>query len=148
MLHAVGPKNIDGITTAAVPGTTPSATWTGWTWPTPPRTSCVSRSGALTCAELAAVGLPAIYVPFPIGNGEQRLNALPVVRGGRGSAGRRRGPRQPAAAARGDRARLAARDDWRGWARQAAEHGHRDADELLADMVLAAAGPDRPAGRA
>jgi UDP-N-acetylglucosamine--N-acetylmuramyl-(pentapeptide) pyrophosphoryl-undecaprenol N-acetylglucosamine transferase len=37
------------------------------------------RSGALTCAELAAVGLPAIYVPLPIGNGEQRLNAEPAV---------------------------------------------------------------------
>jgi UDP-N-acetylglucosamine--N-acetylmuramyl-(pentapeptide) pyrophosphoryl-undecaprenol N-acetylglucosamine transferase len=40
------------------------------------------RSGALTCAELAAVGLPAIYVPLPIGNGEQRLNAEPAVAAG------------------------------------------------------------------
>jgi UDP-N-acetylglucosamine--N-acetylmuramyl-(pentapeptide) pyrophosphoryl-undecaprenol N-acetylglucosamine transferase len=41
------------------------------------------RAGAMTCAELTAVGLPAAYVPLPIGNGEQRLNALPVVsRGG------------------------------------------------------------------
>ena len=41
------------------------------------------RSGAMTCAELTAVGLPAAYVPLPIGNGEQRLNALPIVaRGG------------------------------------------------------------------
>jgi UDP-N-acetylglucosamine--N-acetylmuramyl-(pentapeptide) pyrophosphoryl-undecaprenol N-acetylglucosamine transferase len=40
------------------------------------------RSGALSCAELAAVGLPAIYVPLPIGNGEQRLNAEPVVAAG------------------------------------------------------------------
>ncbi len=39
----------------------------------------VCRAGAMTCAELAAVGLPAIYVPLPIGNGEQRFNALPVV---------------------------------------------------------------------
>ncbi len=44
----------------------------------------VTRAGALTCAELAAVGLPAIYVPLPIGNGEQRLNALPVVQAGGG----------------------------------------------------------------
>ena len=29
----------------------------------------------MTCSELAAVGLPAVYVPLPIGNGEQRLNA-------------------------------------------------------------------------
>ncbi len=40
------------------------------------------RSGALSCAELAAVGLPAVYVPLPIGNGEQRLNATPAVTAG------------------------------------------------------------------
>jgi UDP-N-acetylglucosamine--N-acetylmuramyl-(pentapeptide) pyrophosphoryl-undecaprenol N-acetylglucosamine transferase len=42
------------------------------------------RAGAMTCAELTAVGLPAAYVPLPIGNGEQRLNALPVVAHGGG----------------------------------------------------------------
>jgi UDP-N-acetylglucosamine--N-acetylmuramyl-(pentapeptide) pyrophosphoryl-undecaprenol N-acetylglucosamine transferase len=42
------------------------------------------RSGAMTCAELTAVGLPAAYVPLPHGNGEQRLNALPIVRAGGG----------------------------------------------------------------
>jgi UDP-N-acetylglucosamine--N-acetylmuramyl-(pentapeptide) pyrophosphoryl-undecaprenol N-acetylglucosamine transferase len=36
------------------------------------------RAGAMTCAELAAIGLPAVYVPLPHGNGEQRLNALPI----------------------------------------------------------------------
>jgi UDP-N-acetylglucosamine--N-acetylmuramyl-(pentapeptide) pyrophosphoryl-undecaprenol N-acetylglucosamine transferase len=36
------------------------------------------RAGAMTCAELTAVGLPAAYVPLPIGNGEQRLNAAPI----------------------------------------------------------------------
>lgn len=44
----------------------------------------VCRAGAITCAELAAVGLPAVYVPLPIGNGEQRLNALPTVHAGGG----------------------------------------------------------------
>ena len=44
----------------------------------------ICRSGAMTVAEVSAVGLPAIYVPLPIGNGEQRLNALPVVKGGGG----------------------------------------------------------------
>ncbi len=40
------------------------------------------RSGAMTCAELAAVGLPAVYVPLPDRGAEQRLNAEPVVAAG------------------------------------------------------------------
>lgn len=39
----------------------------------------VARSGAMTVAEVAAVGLPAVYVPLPHGNGEQRLNAAAQV---------------------------------------------------------------------
>jgi UDP-N-acetylglucosamine--N-acetylmuramyl-(pentapeptide) pyrophosphoryl-undecaprenol N-acetylglucosamine transferase len=42
------------------------------------------RAGAMTCAELTAVGLPAAYVPLPHGNGEQRLNAQPIVAKGGG----------------------------------------------------------------
>ncbi|BDT95326.1 undecaprenyldiphospho-muramoylpentapeptide beta-N-acetylglucosaminyltransferase [Nocardia sputorum] len=44
----------------------------------------VCRSGAMTVAEVSAVGLPAFYVPLPHGNGEQELNARPVVRQGGG----------------------------------------------------------------
>lgn len=44
----------------------------------------VARSGANTVCELTAVGLPAVYVPLPIGNGEQRLNARHVVAAGGG----------------------------------------------------------------
>ena len=44
----------------------------------------ICRSGAGTVSELTALGLPAIYVPLPIGNGEQRFNAQPVVDAGRG----------------------------------------------------------------
>jgi UDP-N-acetylglucosamine--N-acetylmuramyl-(pentapeptide) pyrophosphoryl-undecaprenol N-acetylglucosamine transferase len=39
----------------------------------------ITRSGALTVAELACVGLPAILVPYPVGNGEQRHNAAALV---------------------------------------------------------------------
>ena len=39
----------------------------------------IGRAGAMTVAELTAVGLPACLVPLPIGNGEQSLNATPVV---------------------------------------------------------------------
>lgn len=42
----------------------------------------VSRSGAGMVAELTALGLPAVYVPLPIGNGEQRLNASEHHRAG------------------------------------------------------------------
>ena len=42
------------------------------------------RAGAMTCAELTAVGLPAAYVPLPHGNGEQRLNAAPIEEAGGG----------------------------------------------------------------
>lgn len=44
----------------------------------------ICRSGAGTVSELTAVGLPALYVPLPIGNGEQRLNAAAVVAAGGG----------------------------------------------------------------
>lgn len=44
----------------------------------------VCRSGAMTVAEVSAVGLPAFYVPLPHGNGEQELNARPVVAKGGG----------------------------------------------------------------
>lgn len=42
----------------------------------------VCRSGANTVTEVAAVGLPAVFVPLPIGNGEQAVNAHPVVEAG------------------------------------------------------------------
>ena len=44
----------------------------------------VCRAGAMTVAELSAVGLPAVYVPLPVGNGEQRRNAQPVIEAGGG----------------------------------------------------------------
>lgn len=42
----------------------------------------VSRAGSATVAELTAVGVPAIYIPYPVGNGEQRFNARGVVGAG------------------------------------------------------------------
>jgi UDP-N-acetylglucosamine--N-acetylmuramyl-(pentapeptide) pyrophosphoryl-undecaprenol N-acetylglucosamine transferase len=42
----------------------------------------VCRSGAMTCAELAAVGLPAAYVPLPLRGAEQGLNAESAVAAG------------------------------------------------------------------
>lgn len=42
----------------------------------------LGRSGAMTVAETGAVGLPAVYVPLPHGNGEQSLNASGQVHAG------------------------------------------------------------------
>ena len=44
----------------------------------------LARSGAGTVLETAAVGLPAVFVPYPHGNGEQALNAELVVNAGGG----------------------------------------------------------------
>jgi UDP-N-acetylglucosamine--N-acetylmuramyl-(pentapeptide) pyrophosphoryl-undecaprenol N-acetylglucosamine transferase len=94
------------------------------------------RSGAMTCAEVAAVGLPAIYVPLPIGNGEQRLNAAGVVAAGGGvlvSDGELTSDAlvSTAAALLSDQSALAMMST------RARAHGVRDADERLADVVLA-----------
>jgi UDP-N-acetylglucosamine--N-acetylmuramyl-(pentapeptide) pyrophosphoryl-undecaprenol N-acetylglucosamine transferase len=46
-------------------------------------TLAVSRSGAMTCAELAAAGVPAILVPLPTSAGDhQRFNASAMVSAG------------------------------------------------------------------
>ncbi|MGI6878435.1 UDP-N-acetylglucosamine--N-acetylmuramyl-(pentapeptide) pyrophosphoryl-undecaprenol N-acetylglucosamine transferase [Microbacterium sp. gxy059] len=42
----------------------------------------VSRAGASTVSEIAALGIPAVYVPYAVGNGEQALNAAASVRAG------------------------------------------------------------------
>ena len=42
----------------------------------------VSRAGAATVSELSALGIPAVLVPYPVGNGEQRFNAAEVVAAG------------------------------------------------------------------
>jgi UDP-N-acetylglucosamine--N-acetylmuramyl-(pentapeptide) pyrophosphoryl-undecaprenol N-acetylglucosamine transferase len=44
----------------------------------------VCRAGSNTVTEVSGVGLPAVFVPLPIGNGEQALNARPVVDAGGG----------------------------------------------------------------
>lgn len=44
----------------------------------------VSRAGASTVSEFAAVGLPALYIPYPVGNGEQKFNVEALVKAGGG----------------------------------------------------------------
>lgn len=43
----------------------------------------LARSGAVTCAEFAALGRMAVFIPLPIGNGEQARNADQLVSVGR-----------------------------------------------------------------
>jgi UDP-N-acetylglucosamine--N-acetylmuramyl-(pentapeptide) pyrophosphoryl-undecaprenol N-acetylglucosamine transferase len=101
------------------------------------------RSGANTCAELTAVGLPAAYVPLPHGNGEQRLLAEPIVAAGGGLmiTDAECTPEWVASAlppVLADRGRLEA------MGKAAGSVGHRDADVALARLVLdLAAGSSR-----
>ncbi|MSO32873.1 MAG: UDP-N-acetylglucosamine--N-acetylmuramyl-(pentapeptide) pyrophosphoryl-undecaprenol N-acetylglucosamine transferase [Candidatus Nanopelagicaceae bacterium] len=44
----------------------------------------IARAGAGTCAEIEAMGLPAVFIPLSIGNGEQVVNAEKFIT--RGSA--------------------------------------------------------------
>jgi len=43
----------------------------------------IARSGAVTCGEFRALGRYALFVPLPIGNGEQFVNAASLVSEGR-----------------------------------------------------------------
>ncbi|MDP9398540.1 MAG: undecaprenyldiphospho-muramoylpentapeptide beta-N-acetylglucosaminyltransferase [Actinomycetota bacterium] len=96
------------------------------------------RAGAMTCAEVAAVGLPVMFVPLPHGNGEQELNARPLVRAAGGLLVRDADLSSAVLEQRVrplllDPARLAA------MSRAASGLGRRDADERLVAMVVAAA---------
>lgn len=42
----------------------------------------VSRAGSTTVSELSGLGIPAVLVPYAVGNGEQRFNAAGVVQAG------------------------------------------------------------------
>lgn len=42
----------------------------------------VSRAGSATVSEISALGIPAVYVPYAVGNGEQRFNAASAIEAG------------------------------------------------------------------
>lgn len=42
----------------------------------------ISRSGAITCSEVGALGKFALFIPLPNGNGEQFVNAQHLIRAG------------------------------------------------------------------
>lgn len=39
----------------------------------------ISRSGAVSCSEINTLGRYALFIPLPVGNGEQELNAMSLV---------------------------------------------------------------------
>ncbi|WP_444963092.1 undecaprenyldiphospho-muramoylpentapeptide beta-N-acetylglucosaminyltransferase [Nocardiopsis sp. M1B1] len=86
VLHVVGPKNADepqDLTQMGVPYVAvPYVDRMDMAYAAADVAMC--RSGAMTCAELTAVGLPGAFVPLAIGNGEQALNAEPIVQAGGG----------------------------------------------------------------
>ena len=136
VLHAHGPKN--SLVVQDVPGAPPYVAV-----PYVERMDLayaaadlmLCRSGAMTVAEVSAVGLPAVFVPLPHGNGEQALNALPIVEAGGGLLI----PDEELTSERvvdevlplvGDRTRLAVMSN------AARSGGHRVAADVLAQMVL------------
>jgi UDP-N-acetylglucosamine--N-acetylmuramyl-(pentapeptide) pyrophosphoryl-undecaprenol N-acetylglucosamine transferase len=147
VLHATGAKNAEDVRRLLAPH--------GFSGEAPPYVAvpyvdrmdlayaaadlALCRSGAMTVAELTAVGLPAVFVPLPIGNGEQRLNAVDVV----AAEGALMVADEDLTAAwvaatvlplLNDRGRLSL------MAKNAAAQGKPDAAESLADLVVAAAG--------
>lgn len=42
----------------------------------------ISRAGSAAVSELSGLGIPSVFVPYPVGNGEQRFNAQDVVNAG------------------------------------------------------------------
>lgn len=149
VLHAHGPKNVVGVAESSPAASGPGAPG----YVAVPYLSrmdlayaaadaVICRAGALTVAEVSAVGLPAMYVPLPHGNGEQELNARPLVGAGGGlivldgdlTAAKVAEIMVPLMR---DPERMAA------MSRAAADAGHRDSARRIAEIVLQTAGAKR-----
>jgi len=136
VLHAHGPKNTLAVQTVpGAPAYVPVPYLERMDLAYAAADAVLCRSGAMTVAEVSAVGLPAVFVPLPHGNGEQALNAGPVVAAGGGllvadedlTSQRVIDEVVPLMA---DRARLAA------MSAATLGTGRREADEVLARIVL------------
>lgn len=143
VVHAVGGANAESV--HARPGYVPLPYVNRMDLAYAAADIAICRAGAITCAELAAVGLPAVYVPLPHGNGEQRFNAEPTVTAGGGLL-------VPDAELTGswvtetvidlvgDSGRMRDMRD------AAASLGRRDADDRLVEMVRRATGTSSVGG--
>ena len=145
VLHAVGPRNLDDAPRPEVEDgpayvTVPYVDRMDLAYAAADLVLC--RSGAITVAEVSAVGLPAVFVPLPHGNGEQALNARDLVTAGAAllvddadlTAEYLRTTVLPLA---GDAERL------QSMSTAAAGGGSRDAAEVVARIALDAAGKAR-----
>jgi UDP-N-acetylglucosamine--N-acetylmuramyl-(pentapeptide) pyrophosphoryl-undecaprenol N-acetylglucosamine transferase len=89
VLHVLGPTNLSEQTLATSDPTTgarysPVAYVDKMEQAYAAADLMLGRCGASTVLETAAVGLPAIFVPYPHGNGEQARNARAIVEAGGG----------------------------------------------------------------
>jgi UDP-N-acetylglucosamine--N-acetylmuramyl-(pentapeptide) pyrophosphoryl-undecaprenol N-acetylglucosamine transferase len=79
VLHIVGGKN-------AVPGSTPGYVALPYCdrmdLAFAAASAVISRAGAATVSEIQILGLPAVFVPYPVGNGEQEKNAADSLAAG------------------------------------------------------------------
>ncbi|CAM3537344.1 undecaprenyldiphospho-muramoylpentapeptide beta-N-acetylglucosaminyltransferase [Nocardioides dubius] len=83
VLHVIGPKNTLEVAAGAAPYVVRNyVDRMDLAYAAADAVLC--RSGSNTVTEVSGVGLPAIYVPLPIGNGEQARNAQPVIDAGGG----------------------------------------------------------------
>jgi UDP-N-acetylglucosamine--N-acetylmuramyl-(pentapeptide) pyrophosphoryl-undecaprenol N-acetylglucosamine transferase len=89
VLHVLGPRNLTDQT-LATSDTTTGARYSPVAYVDKMERAyaaadlMLGRCGASTVLETAAVGLPAIFVPYPHGNGEQARNARAIVEAGGG----------------------------------------------------------------
>ena len=94
------------------------------------------RAGGTTVAELAAVGLPAVFVPYPHhADGHQRENARALVESGAAALIEERDITPEAVA---DHLVPLLRDavQRRRWAREARRHGHPQAADRVVELLL------------
>ena len=141
VLHVVGPQGSATPEPSAVPYVVePFVTRMDLAYAAADLVIC--RAGASSVTEAAAVGLPAVFVPLPIGNGEQAHNAQPVVAAGGAlmvdnSALSPEWVRATVPGLAHDAERLAA------MGAAAAALVPRDADEALARIIVEAVGARR-----
>jgi UDP-N-acetylglucosamine--N-acetylmuramyl-(pentapeptide) pyrophosphoryl-undecaprenol N-acetylglucosamine transferase len=137
VLHVIGPKNVLDVAPAGSDAppyvVVPYVDQMQYAYAAADFALC--RCGAMTCAELAAVGLPAAYVPYPVGNGEQRFNAEPIVAAGGGLLVDD-AELNPEWVLREVVPRLTDRETVAHMSAAAAHAGARDADVVLARHVL------------